>query len=93
MRCAHCENAVNEIAELQEKIEKFTALIDDCDCIGEEEKKKGRTCGECLYHASQIEFCWGRDLLRYSDEPRCKKFIDYEIWFKKHGIKAGETPC
>ena len=78
---------MQEINTLKRLIDRLTAKIEECSCLGFENQTNGRTCDDCLYFASQIDYCWKKNEHQHWAEPCCCDFVDYEKWFEKNGIK------
>jgi hypothetical protein len=83
MECESCHQIIAEILRLLKK-------LDACGCTEyEEETDDEKTCEPCLYFSINTpDYCWERHIHRNRSDRRCRKFVDYEEWFKIHGIKS-----
>ena len=93
-RCEECEKTLQEIdvleqriKSLQQTVSKLIENINKCSCLGFENQNIERICDDCLYFAPGINLCWGKDEPKYWSDSSCCRFIDYEKWFEKHGVK------
>lgn len=87
MACKNCHSVMAEILNLQSKMNTLVEKLNKCDCLDcKAEPDPNLTCEPCLYFANQIDYCWLKNIYKHPENIRCKKFEDYEEWFKIHGI-------